>query len=111
MDKTVKTVYVRPRLHLGLLQHALTDHVHDAGKISTTAKHAAQHGTYFSGTGYHAIAINPIVARLTFLVVNIVDILGRQHVVYMYLSFECRQRTIRFVRVTFDRFVLQQYHS
>ena len=41
LDKTVNTVYVRPRLHLGPLQHALTDHVHDAGKISTTAKHAA----------------------------------------------------------------------
>ena len=29
----------------------------------------------------------------------------------MYLSFVCRQRTIRCVRVTFDGVVLQQYHT
>ena len=40
-----------------------------------------------------AMVINPI-ARLNFLFDNIMFILSRQHVVYRYLSFECRQRTI-----------------
>ena len=65
-----------------------------------------QNWTYFPGTGYYAMAINPIVAQLNFLLDNITYILRRQHVVYMYLSFECRQCTIRWVRVTFDGVVL-----
>jgi len=39
------------------------------------------------------MVIDPLV-RLKFLFDNVMYTLGRQHVVYVYLSFECRQHTI-----------------